>query len=146
DSSAIRKLDCAAGGNLLIKSAVVIQQFGELLAALHLSSGWRGGIAERVQAADGDDTHERHAQTGREELEAEQKRAVLAYTKGLLAEEDLDEIIQPIRTELQSLPMPQLRDTQMRIAAAITAGERLAEVAGQWNEAGAEERRDMIWS
>ena len=86
------------------------------------------------------------AQARREVLEAEQKRVVLAFTKGVLPEAEMDTIVQRIRAELQALPAPEARDTASRIAAAISAGETLEDMASYWNEAEPEERRDMVWS
>jgi DNA invertase Pin-like site-specific DNA recombinase len=146
DTSAIRKLECATGGNRLVNSALVVSQFGELLASLALPSEWREAIAQRCQATHGQSGDTERAQARRQALEAEQKRVVLAFTKGVLPESDLDTIVQRIRAELQTLPAPETRNTASRIAAAISAGETLADMASYWNEAEPEERRDMVWS
>jgi DNA invertase Pin-like site-specific DNA recombinase len=145
DTSAIRKLQCGAGGHLQVNSVMVISQFGELLASLVLPATWREAIAERCKAS-GLDTDEERLLTRRHALEAERKRAALAFTKGGLSEEELDAIIERIRSELQALPQPETRDVETRIAAALEAGETLSDLAGYWQEAEAEERRDIVWS
>ncbi len=140
---AIRKLQCAAGGHLQVNSALVLSQFGELLASLALPVTWRDAIAERCKAS-GPDTDEERLLARRHTLEAERKRAAVAFTKGGLSEDDLDAILERIRAELQSLPQPETRDVETRIAAALEAGETLSDLAGYWQEA--EERRDIAWS
>ena len=145
DTSAIRKLQCAAGGHLQVNSVLVISQFGELLASLALPATWRDAIAERCKAS-GPNTDEARQLTRRHALEAERKRAAVAFTKGGLAEDDLDAILERIRAELQTLPQPETRDVETRIAAALEAGETLSDLAGYWQEAEADERRDIVWS
>ena len=89
--------------------------------------------------------HER-TRARRVELEAEQKRLALAFTKGVISEETLDEQVARIRAELVTLPLPQMRDTASAMQAALEAGETLADMASYWGEATAEERRDMVWA
>jgi hypothetical protein len=72
---------------------------------------------------------------------------VTAFTKGYLAESDLDARMSELRAELQRLPQVDLeRDVEAQVAAAVSAGETLADMAGYWEAATAEERRDIVWA
>lgn len=82
----------------------------------------------------------------RAELDAEQKRLVVAFTKGYLPEYELDQQVDRIRAELQSLPAPEVRTPEECTEAAIVAGETLADMAQYWHEALPEERRDIVWA
>lgn len=87
---------------------------------------WRPGSKHQTPSAD--TTHER-TRSRRAELEAEQKRLALAFTKGVISEETLDEQAARIRAELVVLPLPQVRDTASAMQAALDAGETLADMA-----------------
>jgi transposase len=145
DTSLVRRLSCGAYGCLSVKGAVVLEQFGAVLASVTLPEQWREAVATRLQSTTTDTAHER-TRTRRAELEAEQKRLALAFTKGVISEETLDEQVGRIRAELVTLPLPQTRDTASVTQAALDAGETLADMASYWGEATAEERRDMVWA
>jgi hypothetical protein len=102
-------------------------------------------IAQRCRDAESD-VDGKHALARRNELEAEQKRLVAAFTKGYLSEEDLDAQVERIRAELRMLSGSVSRDAVDDTDAAITAGETLADMASYWGEALAEERRDIVWA
>jgi hypothetical protein len=140
-----RKLPCPAHGCLSANSARVVQQFGELLASVTLPATWQAAIAERCAQVRREDGSERIL-ARRAELEAEQQRAVAAFTKGYLPEADLDRQMERIRSELATLPLPAVRDPETFTQAVIAAGETLADMAGYWAEAVSEERRDIVWS
>ncbi|HEX4204405.1 MAG TPA: helix-turn-helix domain-containing protein [Ktedonobacteraceae bacterium] len=78
------------------------------------------------------------------ELEAEQKRLVTAFTKGYMAEDDLDTQVERIRSELFTLPIPIEEDKEAITRKAHSAGETLEDMAGYWSEANQEERRDIV--
>jgi hypothetical protein len=46
DTSAKRKLTCPSGGNLMVNSGRVCEQFGELLSNIQLPTLWRDIVAE----------------------------------------------------------------------------------------------------
>src|SRR5262249_42890820 len=100
DTSRIRKLPCAAFGTLSVRGAVVVTQFGQLLAAVTLPDSWREAVATRCAESTYDTSGDR-VQQRRAELEAEQKRLVQAFTKGYLTERDLDMQVEHLRAELQ---------------------------------------------
>lgn len=145
DTSAVRELPCDAYGSLSVPGVTVLEQFGSLLASMSLPEAWRESVAERCAEINYDDTVER-ALSQRAELEAEQKRLVAAFAKGYLPEHELDAQIERIRTELQSLPAPDVRSPEECTEAAIVAGETLTDMAQYWNEALPEERRDIVWA
>jgi site-specific DNA recombinase len=145
DSSLERKLPCPAFGCLSVSGRTVVRQFGDILRAVTLPALWRDAVAARCREATRDEGAERIL-TRRAELEAEQKRQVLAFTKGYLTERDLDTQVERIRGELLSLPIPVLRDADDCTRAAISAGETLSDMAGYWEEATSEERRDIVWA
>jgi hypothetical protein len=146
DTSALRKLPCPAAGHLMVDAQLLMRQFGELLSSVTLPSTWRDAIAERCRGS-GEPRDLERPKKRRAELEAEQQRLVVAFTKGYLPELDLDERVNQIRLELQRLPNPETKqDVGTQIAELISAGETLADMAGYWEVATAEERRDMVWA
>jgi site-specific DNA recombinase len=147
DMSSQRKLECAAGGALSVKASVVVYQFGAILESVLLPESWREMIAARCNAQTESQDHSVEDQLQRRKaLEAEQKRLVTAFTKGYLAESDLDTHMGRIREELLTLPLPMTRSNEETTQAAISAGETLADMADYWGEATEEERRDIVWS
>ncbi len=147
DTSLERKLPCSTTGSLSVRSTLVMQQFGEVLRSVELPTSWREAIAEQCQAAasaeDGDQERIRRRRT---ELAEEQERLIDVYTKGYLSEQALDEKMGRIRSELFALPVPEAKNPGKTTREAISAGETLERMADYWNEAMAEERRDMVWS
>jgi hypothetical protein len=96
---------------------------------------WRELITEHYsQEAKKDEDTERVLQR-RTELEAEQKRLVMAFTKGYITEEELDAQVEHIRSELFTLPVPAETDEKTQVQIAISAGETLIEMASRWSEA-----------
>ncbi len=147
DTSLERKLPCATVGNLSVRSSLVVMQFGEILRSFELPAEWREAIAEQCKATStaADDEGER-IRKRRAELDAEHKRLTTLYRKGYITEQDLEEQMEEIRTELFSLPVPVMRDAKSAVEAAISAAETLERVVDYWNEAMPEERRDIVWS
>lgn len=147
DTSAIRKLECPAGGFLAVKASMVIYQFGDILRRVQLPTAWREVIAEQYNAkiTNQDKAFEGIMQR-RKEIEAEQKRLVTAFTKGYLTEQDLDTQMGRLREELLVLPMPLTHSVDEMTQMVISAGETLVDMADYWMEATAEEKRDIVWS
>ncbi len=147
DTSFERKLPCPTLENLSVRSSLVMVQFGEILRSFELPNAWREAIAEQCQAASGGQDNEgERMRRRRTELDAEHKRLVSVFTKGYITEQELDEQMERIRAELYTLPIPVVQDAEKIIQAAISAGETLERMADYWNEAAADERRDMVWS
>lgn len=147
DTSLERKLPCSTTGSLSVRSALVLQQFGEILRSVVLPTAWREAIAEQCKQsvyAEGDANQ--RIRNRRAELDAEQKRLINVYTKGYLTKQELDEKMERIRSELFTLPVPEAKDTEKTTQEWFSAGETLERMADYWNEATAEERRDMVWS
>ncbi len=138
-------MPCDAFGCLSVRSDTVVRQFGHLLRTIELPTLWREAVAHRCREATRDDNAEKILGR-RAELEAEQERQVTAFTKGYVTEQKLDKEIERIRAELQTLPLPALRNADDCIKSAISAGETLADMAGYWDEGMPEERRDMVWA
>ncbi len=147
DTSLERKLPCPTSGNLSVRASLVIIQFGEILRSFELPIEWREAIAKRCQATNGGKDNEgERIQRRRSELDAEQKRLISVFTKGYITEQDLDEQMERVRTELFSLPIVVVQDPGKITQEALSAGETLEKVADYWSEAMPEERRDMVWS
>jgi DNA invertase Pin-like site-specific DNA recombinase len=144
DTSKIRKLDCPLPEALSVKAANVIYQFGDILRSVELPENWREAIAVRCSQEIEEGSNNEAIKKRRAELEAEQKRLVTAFTKGYMAEEDLDAQIERIRSELFNLPLPLEQDTAAITQTTISAGETLIDMAGYWSEATPEERRDIV--
>ena len=147
DASAVRKLPCPAGGFRLTNSKLVESQFGDLLASVALPESWRGAIAAQCAADAVQHRDDDRGVARRRELEAERRRLVTAFGKGYLPEEELDAQMARLRTELATLPMPRAtRSVEDTVAAVVTAGETFADMAGYWDEATPEEKRDIVWA
>lgn len=145
DTSSLRKLPCPAHGCLSVRSEKLVRQFGELLGSVQLPATWREAVAERCRGELGESSTSHHVARKRE-LESEQKRLVVAFTKGYLSEGDLDEQIERIRGELRTLPSPEEWSVSDFTETVIGAGETFEDMAGYWNEALPEERRDIVWA
>ena len=147
DTSLERKLPCPTTGSLSVRSALVMQQFGEVLRSVELPTTWREAIAEQCKAAASAEGGEHNrVQKRRAELDAEQKRLINVYTKGYITEQELDEKVERIRSEQFTLPFLQVKDTEKITKELYSTGETLEHMADYWNEATAEERRDIVWS
>jgi DNA-binding CsgD family transcriptional regulator len=94
----------------------------------------------------GEDSDNERIRQRRAELAGEHNRLVNVYAKGYITEQDLDERMERIRSELFELPVPEIKDPEKAAEEAISAGETLERMADYWYEATAEERRDMVWS
>jgi DNA invertase Pin-like site-specific DNA recombinase len=145
DTSYIRKLPCSAFGSLSVRASDVVNQFGDLLAAIRLPDNWRDVVADHCRQITYDANLD-YAQTRRADLEAQQKRFIEIFTKGYITEHDLDTQIDRIRSEMQTLPPSSFRSADACIEAAIFAGETLIDMASYWEEALPEERRDIVWA
>ena len=144
DTSKVRKLACPIPESLSVRASTVIYQFGDILRSVELPVTWREAIAEQCSQESKKDEDAERIKKRRAELEAEQKRQVTAFTKGYIGEEDLDNQMERLRSELFALPVPVEQDAEAVTKAAISAGETLADMAGYWSEATGEERRDMV--
>jgi len=108
---------------------------------------WREAIAERCKAiANVDDEESKRIRKRRAELEEEQKRLINVYTKGYITEQEMDEKMERIRTELFALPILMEKGPERAAQETLSAGETLMRMVDYWNEATEEERRDMVWS
>ncbi len=124
-----------------------MQQFGEVLRSVELPATWREAIAEQCKAAASAEGGEQNrVQKRRAELDEEQKRLINVYTKGYITEQELDEKVERIRSEQFTLPFLQVKDTEKITKELYSTGETLEHMADYWNEATAEERRDIVWS
>jgi hypothetical protein len=144
DTSLVRKLECSASGSLTVRSGIVIQQFGDVLRSIVLPDSWRQAIAERCLAETKEDDDAGYVHRRRAELEAEQKRLVTVFTKGLITEEELDAAVERIRSELFTLPVPTTRSADEMTQAALSAGKRWE----TWQTIGARPQRKsaVTWS
>lgn len=92
-----------------MRAEVVTQQFVTLLQSVRLPHGWQQRFdlrcRELVEALDSGD-----AQTRREGLEDEQRRLINAYRKGYINDQQLDDAIAEIRSELADIPMAPVQD------------------------------------
>lgn len=147
DSSSERKLPCSASGSLSVRSSVAVSQFGDILRGVELPGEWRQAIIDRCMAGgEMGDTENGRAQQRRKEIEAEQKRIATLFTKGYITEEELDEQMGKLRSELFTLPVPKVHDGRSMVQEAIGVGETLGGMVDYWNEALPEEKRDIVWS
>jgi len=142
DTSAERKLNCPARGCLWVKSELVINQLGKILRSFGLPSEWREMIAQSCTAELTENESVERIKHRRLTLEEERKRWVTAYSKGYIAEQEMDVEVKRIQIELLELPVACDRvETNPR---AISADETLSLLADYWKEATEEERRDII--
>jgi len=144
DTSKVRKLNCSIPESLSVRASIVIYQFGDILRSVELPAAWREAIAERCALEMREDGDTERVKQRRVELRAEQQRLVTTFTKGYITEEFLDAQMERIRSELFALPIPVEQNAEAVTRAAISSGETLADMAGYWSEATAEERRDIV--
>jgi hypothetical protein len=108
---------------------------------------WREAIAERCQSENKvEDNDTERFRRRRAELDEEHKRLLTLFKKGYIAESELDEQVESIRSELFELRVHEVKDPEKAAEEAISAGETLERMAAYWNEATAEERCDKVWS
>jgi hypothetical protein len=110
-----------------------------------LPTTWRDVLSERC-SDNGSASAAARINARRLELEAEQKRLIITFTKGYLSESDLDIQVEHIRKELGMLSAPLMQGAYDNTDAVITAGETLSDMASFWMEALPEERRDIVWA
>ncbi|GAC1394497.1 MAG: hypothetical protein NVS2B12_10910 [Ktedonobacteraceae bacterium] len=146
DTSIERKLPCPIQGIISVRSSLVVARFGEILRAIELPAEWRKVIVERSQIASvsGNDEIKR-VQQRRKDLEAEQKRLLTLFTKGYIAEDELDGNMDRIHTELLALPVA-VQHPEETVQEALSMGETLVRMADYWSDIPPEERRDIVWS
>ncbi|MGO8946880.1 MAG: recombinase family protein [Ktedonobacterales bacterium] len=145
DTSALRKLPCATPGYLSVTNEVISEQFGALLASVHLPVSWRQSITDYCITVSRIDDQE-PIRKRRTELEKEQERLVLAFAKGYLTEDALDTQMETVRSELFALPVLTTHNLDTDVHLAVSAGETLVEMAEYWPKGAPMERRDILWA
>ena len=149
DTSHERKLPCttARAGFRSVRSSLVMMQFGDVLKRVELPDAWREMVTEICQSGGNQNNEEaQRIQRRRTELEERRKRLNMLFLDGHITQDEHNDQMQAIHTELFELSVPLVADVEKLKNMALSAGETLSTIADYWDEALPEERRDIVWS
>ncbi len=138
-----RRLPCPNGGNKLVRTDLVRQQFGELLQGLCLPEHWRDEIRRKmVEAAGSVGLNRETGEREKERLKLKRARILKQHRDGYIDDAELYGEIAAIELALRDLESPEVDG--VKLDEVIAAGERIPGIAALWNVATPEERREMV--
>jgi site-specific DNA recombinase len=143
DVAKTRRLPCPVGGDLLVRTDLVRQQFGTLLKDLQLPEDWRTLVQrkmqEAIEAAGVDQEAQRRE---RERLKLKKSRTLKQYREGYIDDKEYQAEMAATELLLKELEATHLNGVRMEEV--FDAGERLPDMAAFWMVATPEERREMV--
>jgi DNA invertase Pin-like site-specific DNA recombinase len=143
DVAKTRRLPCPTGGDLLVRTDLVRQQFGDLLKDLTLPENWRVLVQRKMQeAAESAGVDQDEQRRERERLKLKKSRTVKLYREGYIDDKEFQSEIASVELLLKELESPHLNG--VRLEEVVAAGERLPDMAVLWEVATPEERREMV--
>jgi site-specific DNA recombinase len=138
-----RQLPCPAGGFMQIRVDLVRQQFGELLAGLHLPGYWREEVRRKMlQAMEEVGLDAQNVEREKERLKLKRTRVLKQYREGYIDDEEFQGEMAAVELMLRQLEVPEVNG--LRLDDVIEAGERLPGIAALWDVATPGERREMV--
>ena len=138
-----RRLPCPNGGNKIVRTDLVRQQFGELLQGLCLPEHWRDEIRRKmVEAAGAVGLNREAGEREKERLKLKRTRVLKQHRDGYIDDAELHGEIAAIELALRDLESPEVDG--VKLDEVIAAGERIPGIAALWNVATPEERREMV--
>jgi site-specific DNA recombinase len=143
DVAKTRRLPCPTGGDLLVRTDLVRQQFGELLNSFKLPENWLVLVQRKLQeaaASAGVDQDEQRRE--RERLKLKKSRTVKLYREGYIDDTEFQVEMASVELLLIELESPHLNG--VRLEEVVAAGKRLPDMAVLWEVATPQERRDMV--
>jgi site-specific DNA recombinase len=143
DVAKTRRLPCPVGGDLLVRTDLVRQQFGTLLKDLKLPENWRALVQHKMQeAAEVAGIDQEGQRRERERLKLKKARTIKLYREGYIDDKEFQSEMAAIELLLRELESPNING--IRLEDVIAAGERLPDMAAFWEVATPEERREMV--
>lgn len=143
DSARARRLSCPTGGALTVRTDLVHEQFGKLLASLEFPESWREMLRQRMrELAVSGGANALAVEREKERLRLRRARVLKQHREGYIDDEELRLELATVEHELQRFDA--LKVDGLNLEEVIAAGERIPGIAALWEEATAEERREMI--
>ena len=143
DVAKTRRLPCPTGGDLLVRTDLVRQQFGELLNSLNPPENWRLLVQRKMQeAAESAGVNQDEQRRERERLKLKKSRTVKLYREGYIDDKEFQLEMASVELLLKELESPHLNG--VRLEEVVKAGERLPDMAVLWEVATPGERREMV--
>ncbi len=138
-----RRIPCAAGGKLFVRTDLVRRQFGELLKEVQLPENWQETIRQKMrEAAQASGINQETVEREKERLRLKKSRILMEHEEGYITDEDFRSKMAAINLTLKELESPHING--VRLEDVLTAGERLPGIAALWDVATPEERREMV--
>jgi len=138
-----RRIPCATGGKLFVRTDLVRQQFSELLKEIQLPEHWQEMIKQKMQeAAQKAGINQEAVEREKERLRLKKSRILMEHEEGYITDEDFRAKIAAINLTLKELESPHING--VRLEDVLAAGERLPGIAALWDVATPEERREMV--
>jgi site-specific DNA recombinase len=138
-----RRMPCAAGGKLFVRTDLVRQQFSELLKEIQLPGNWQESIRQKVrEAAQAAGINQETVEREKERLRLKKSRILMEHEEGYISHEEFRGKIAAINLTLKELESPHING--IRLEEVLSAGERLPGMAALWDVATPEERREMV--
>lgn len=143
DTARTRRLPCATGGALTVRTDLVRQQFGELLAGLVLPDNWRELIRRKlVELAETAGITTAATEREKERLRLKRARILKQHREGYIDDEEMEGELAAVELALRELAAPEADG--VRLDEVIAAGDRMPGIAALWEVATVEERREMV--
>ncbi len=143
DTARTRRLPCATGGELTVRTDLVRQQFGALLAGLVLPDNWRELIRQKlVELAETAGISTAATEREKERLRLKRARILKQHREGYIDDEEMEGELAAVELALRELAAPEADG--VRLDEVIAAGDRMPGIAALWEVATVEERREMV--
>ncbi len=143
DSAQARRLTCSTGGSLTVRTDLVHQQFGKLLTNLVLPESWRELLRQRMrELVNVEGTNAPATEREKERLRLKRTRVLKQHREGYIDDEELEVELASVEHDLKRFEAIEVNG--IKLEEIIAAGERIPGIAALWDEATAEERREMV--
>jgi site-specific DNA recombinase len=143
DTARTRRLPCATGGELTVRTDLVRQQFGALLAGLVLPDNWREVIRQKmVELAEASGISAVAIGREKERLRLKRARILKQHREGYIDDEEMERELAAVELALRELAASEAGG--VKLDEVIAAGERMPGIEALWEVAMVEERREMV--
>jgi len=143
DPARTRRLPCSTGGELTVRTDLVRQQFGGLLAGLALPDDWREVIRQQmVELAEAGLLSAAAIERERGRLRLKRARVLKQHREGYIDDEEMEGELAAVELALRELAAQE--EGGVKLDEVIAAGERMPGIAALWEVATVEERREMV--
>jgi DNA invertase Pin-like site-specific DNA recombinase len=143
DAAKARRLPCAAGGELTVRTDLVRQQFGALLEGVALPDSWREVIRQKmVELAEAGLLSAVAIERERGRLRLKRARVLKQHREGYIDDEEMEGELAAVELALRELAAQEAG--RLRLDEVTAAGERMLGIAALWEVATVEERREMV--